>query len=125
VVFDEVKYAGLYTLSNLFYYDVMPRQHILPENVQSYEVDQLQQKIRTFNMVYPFDSMVPYTSSGTEAEFLNNDGYTLIEETVTKIILGQQSIDTWDAAVAQYNQLEGDVRSKVWTEQYNAYLGGN
>ena len=47
----------------------------------------------------------------------------MIEEALTKMVLGQMSIDEWDNVIASYKALEGDIYSAVWTEQYNAASG--
>jgi hypothetical protein len=66
------------------------------------------QNIWAFNMV------------GTPAEFLNGDGQTLLDEAVIKTVIGEQDISEWDATVAKYMELEGNIISQVKTEQFQA-----
>lgn len=60
----------------------------------------------------------PFSYVGTEAEFITNDGQTLLDEAILKIIYGQQDIDTWDAVVEQYMELGGSTFQKIKTEQW-------
>ena len=115
-------YSGYYMLGNLYYYPLMPTIHVSAG--KDYEYQQLQKQIRdNFNMVPAFDAIISYDYVNTDAEFLTNDGYTMIEEALTKMVLGQMSIDEWDNVIASYKALEGDIYSAVWTEQYNAASG--
>lgn len=75
------------------------------------------------NYCRPFDGYVAYTMKDTPAENLSGDGATLIDEGIMKIIMGTIPLDDWDGIVAQYMEIEGNIRSAVWTEQYYAYLG--
>lgn len=113
-------YAGFYALGNL-YFKEMPLVQVSEENLIDYEYYQLQTQIRGFEMLYPFDSHIPYKTVGTEAEFLTADGLTLLHENIVKIILGQQELDSWDAIIEQYMEMEGNIRTEVWTEQYQEF----
>ena len=74
-------------------------------------------------MVPAFDAIITYDYTYTDAEFLSNDGYTAIEEAITKIVLGQMDISQWDSVISTYKATEGDIYSKVWTEQYHQAAG--
>lgn len=117
-------YSGYYTLGNLYYYPQMPTLYVSPEAARDYEYRVLQDTIRNnYNVMASFDAGVSYTYTDTDAEFLTNDGYTMVEEAITKIVLGQMDINEWDKVLATYKAVEGDVYSQVWTEQYNAAKG--
>lgn len=117
-------YSGYYALGNLYYYPQMPRVYVNPESVRDYEYDVLQQRIRNdFAIMSSFDAGISYSYTGTDAEFLTNDGWTMLEEAITKIVIGQMGIDRWDSVVQTYKAIEGDVYSAVWTQQYNAAKG--
>lgn len=83
------------------------------ENVRS-------QNIKLFA---PFDSHIPYVDKGTAAETLTGDGKTMIEEARTKLILGASKEADFDAALKKYMEIEGNIRSDVWTKQYKAFTG--
>lgn len=117
-------YSGFYMLGNLYYYPQMPTLYVSPDAGREYEVRVMQDKIRNeYTYQSGFDAGIAYNYAGTEAEMLTNDGWTMVEEAATKIILGQMSIDEWDHVVETYKAIEGDVYSAVWTEQYNAAKG--
>lgn len=117
-------YSGYYSLGNMYYYPQMPTVHITPDAARDYENDVLQKDIRNTMITIPaFDATVSYSYDGTEAESLSGDGITMVEEAITRIILGQMPVDEWDHVIAEYKALEGDIYSAIWTEQYNAAKG--
>ena len=68
-----------------------------------------------------FDYYIPYDFTGTEAEMLNNDADTIIEEAAAKVVSGEFGQSEWENAVKTAWDTDGTVRSKVWTEQYKAF----
>ena len=121
---DSANYSGYYMLGNLYFYPLLPTLQVDPSAAKDYEYCQLQDQIRNhFNMVPAFDAIITYDYTYTDAEFLSNDGYTAIEEAITKIVLGQMDISQWDSVIATYKATEGDIYSKVWTEQYHQAAG--
>ncbi len=118
---DAANYSAYYMLGNLYYYPLMPTLQVSPETPRDYEYSVLQQKIRNnYTMLPAFDAIVAYDYTNTDAEYLTNDGYTAVEEAITKIVIGQKDISEWDRVVEQYKAVEGDIYSAVWTEQYHA-----
>jgi putative aldouronate transport system substrate-binding protein len=69
-----------------------------------------------------FDLKVPYNKVGTELEFMSNDAETLLQESVVNYIIGMIDRDAMVNAIKEYDAIYGDVYSKVYTEQYNAWL---
>lgn len=121
---ESGNYAGYYTLGNLYYFPQMPTLYISPDSARDYEYRVLQDTIRNnYNVMASFDAGITYSYSGTDAEFLTNDGFTMVEEAITKIVLGQMDINEWDKVHETYMAIEGDVYSQVWTDQYHAARG--
>jgi hypothetical protein len=102
----------------------MPKIQVAAENDQLFERYRLMDVIRSFpEPNYPFDAHIPYNLKGTDAEFLTADGRTLIEETIVKMVTGDTPLSEWEKVLATYNKIEGDILSKVWTDQYYAFTG--
>ena len=103
---------------------LLPTVHVNPEAVRDCEYSVLQKQIReNFNMVPAFDTIVGYDCTGTDAEFLTGEGFTMIEEAITKIVIGQMDISEWDRVIDTYRSIEGDTYSAVWTQQYHEFAG--
>ncbi len=79
----------------------------------------LENEINETETTYAFDYYVPYSVVGTEAEMLTDDAATFIDEATTRVIYGEYSEEDWNAAVQQAWEIDGQIRSKVWTEQYH------
>lgn len=74
------------------------------------------------NYVYVFDRYVPYTTVGTELEFIPNDAATLLDENELKYIIGEIDRATMEKTINDYIESYGTVYSKVATQQYNDYM---
>ena len=94
------------------------QQYIEPEDWVQLELKKLRDQINAGDCQPPFDYYVPYSLAGTEADMLTSDAETLISETVTKVIYGQAGEDEWNEDVKTAWETDGQIRSKVWTEQY-------
>jgi len=117
------RYQDYYSLANTYWEEIMPKLITSQDNMVQYQMYNLIDQIKGFKASnYPFDSQVPYNVKGTDAEFLTADGNTLINETVTKMVIGQMPLSEWPRIQAQYNAIEGDILSKVWTDQYYAFM---
>ena len=75
--------------------------------------------------IAPFDYYVPYDLNGTDAEFLTDDAYTLIDEAMEKALVGELTEEQWNETVATAWEIDGQIRSAVWTEQYNNFVNAN
>ncbi|NLB90740.1 MAG: extracellular solute-binding protein [Clostridiales bacterium] len=69
-----------------------------------------------------FDYYVPYDLNGTEAEFLTNDAQTLIQEAMEKALVGNLTEEEWNTVVQTAWDIDGQIRSAVWTEQYHNFV---
>lgn len=70
----------------------------------------------------PFDYYVPYDLNGTNAEFLTDDATTLIKEAMEKALVGELTEEQWYETVETAWEIDGQIRSAVWTEQYNNFV---
>lgn len=68
-----------------------------------------------------WDFYIPYDLNGTPAEFLSSDAQTLIAEAMNKALVGNLTEDEWNAAVETAWEIDGQIRSAVWTEQYHDF----
>ncbi|MBQ4579205.1 MAG: hypothetical protein IJA83_00960, partial [Clostridia bacterium] len=73
--------------------------------------------------VPPFDYYVPYDLNGTDAEFLTDDATTLIKEAMEKALVGELTEAQWYETVETAWEIDGQIRSAVWTEQYKSFVG--
>ena len=80
---------------------------------------QIEQGIKT---IPPFDYYVPYDLNGTDAEFLTDDALTLIKEAMEKALVGDLTNVEWNQTVNTAWEIDGKVRSAVWTEQYHNFV---
>jgi ABC-type glycerol-3-phosphate transport system substrate-binding protein len=120
----QAKYNEFFSMANLYWEGLMPKLTTSPDNPKQLETYRLMDTIRAWNAFsYPFDTHIPYKYKGTEAEFLTADGATLMEEAITKMVIGEMPLSEWDRVLARYNAIEGDVYSKVWTDQYYEFTG--
>lgn len=104
--------------------DLKAERIIAKDDKVGLEYDRLQKILRgpEFKYVEPFDHFVPYVTKGTPAENLTTDGDTMMEEAKEKFILGQISGEDWDKAVEKYMELQGNVLSELWTQQYKEVI---
>jgi putative aldouronate transport system substrate-binding protein len=117
-------YSDYLSMANLYWPGLMPKIQVASDNEKTYDMFRLMDTIRAFpEPNYPFDAHIPYSFKGTDAEFLTADGRTLIEETLVKMVIGDMPLSEWDRTLATYNRIEGDILSKVWTDQYYAFTG--
>ena len=72
--------------------------------------------------IAPFDYYVPYDMNDTDAEFLNDDAQTLIKESMEKALVGDLTEEQWNEAVNTAWDIDGKIRSAVWTEQYHNFV---
>lgn len=119
------KYTGFYDVVSAFTPDLRPVYAV--NSADSYKVEETKLKkiLRSapYKFVSPFDSYVPYTNKGTKAEILTGDGKTMIEEARTKLIFGEITAADFDVKLAKYMEIEGNIRSEVYTKQYWDYVG--
>lgn len=119
----SANYYGFYALNEWYDYSLYPVEKVDENNYISKQADKLRQKILTLDHVIEVDYYVPYDFTGTDAEMLSNDGDVLIEEAVAKSISGEWGETDWNKAVETAWKVDGSIRSKIWTEQYNAFVG--
>jgi len=120
----QARYNEFFAMANLYWDGLMPKLTTSPDNPKQLDIYRLMDTIRSWKASnYPFDSHVPYTYRGTDAEFITADGSTLMQEAITKMVIGQMPLSEWDKVLAQYNAIEGNIYSKVWTDQYYAFIG--
>jgi len=95
-----------------------------PEDYVSIKYDEFLKQLNDPSKQYAeaFDLMVPYTKIGTDLEFMNNDAETLLEESTISYIIGNIDRDAMVAAIAEYNELYGNVYSEVYTQEYNDFI---
>lgn len=70
-----------------------------------------------------FDYYVPYNLNGTDAEFLTDDALTLIKEAMEKALVGELDENGWKQTVQTAWEIDGQIRSEVWTKQYHDFVG--
>lgn len=116
-------YLGFYLFNEWYDDDVYADQYIDPNNWKSTQVKALQDKINTLDILESCDWFVPYDLSGTEAEFLTGDSNTIINEACAKVVTGEWGEEEWNQAVNTAWTSEGEIYSRVWTEQYHAFVG--
>lgn len=117
------RYLGFYLLNEWYDDNTYSDQYIDPENWKDVQVDDLRTKINGMEVIESCDWFVPYNLTGTEAEFLTGDSDTIINEATAKIALGEWGEEEWNQAVQTAWETEGQIYSKVWTEQYHAFVG--
>lgn len=116
------RYLGLYQLNEWYDDTVYPVQYVSEENWRPFQQKKLQDKINTLDVIAPCDWFVPYDLTGTEAEFLVGDSDTTINEACAKVVTGEWGETEWNNAVKSAWESEGKIFSKVWTEQYHAFV---
>lgn len=117
------RYLGLYMLTEWYDDAMFPTKFVNPESWKDVQVDALQSKINTLEIMESCDWFVPYDFTGTEAEFLAGDSETIINEACAKIVTGEWGEEEWNQAVETAWNSEGNVYSNIWTEQYHAFVG--
>ena len=117
------KYAAFYLLNEWYDYTVFPAPYIDPENYIDVTTNELRNKINKMQTIESFDYFVPYDFTGTEAEMLSDDAASLIDETCSRIVLGEYGEAQWKDAVNTAWEIDGKIRSAVWTQQYHAFVG--
>ena len=117
------KYLGFYLFNEWYDDSVYSDQYIDPDNWKTTQVKALQDKINSLDIIESCDWFVPYDLSGTEAEFLTGDSNTIINEACAKVVTGEWGESEWNQAVQNAWDSEGEVFSRVWTEQYHAFVG--
>ena len=117
------KYLGFYLFNEWYDDSVYSDQYIDPDNWKTTQVKALQDKINSLDIIESCDWFVPYDLSGTEAEFLTGDSNTIINEACAKVVTGEWGESEWNQAVQTAWDSEGEVFSRVWTEQYHAFVG--
>lgn len=70
----------------------------------------------------PWDFYIPYDLNGTDAEFLTADAQTLISEAMSKALVGELTEEQWNQTVNTAWEIDGSIRSAVWTEQYHNFV---
>jgi ABC-type glycerol-3-phosphate transport system substrate-binding protein len=120
----QARYNEFFAMANLYWPGLMPKLTTSPDNPKQLDTYRLMDTIRAWNANnFPFDAHIPYSTKGTDAEFVTADGSTLMEEAIIRMVTGQMPLSEWGRVVAQYNAIEGDIYSKVWTDQYYNYTG--
>lgn len=117
------RYLGLYMLTEWYDTELYARQYVDSDIWKDVQVDKLQSKINTLDVIESCDWFVPYDFTGTEAEFLAGDSDTIINEACAKVVTGEWGEEEWNNAVETAWNTEGSVYSSVWTEQYHAFIG--
>lgn len=117
------KYVAFYLLNEWYDYTVFPAPYIDPENYIDVTTNELRNKINKMQTIESFDYFVPYDFTGTEAEMLSDDAASLIDETCSRIVLGEYGEAQWKDAVNTAWEIDGKIRSAVWTQQYHAFVG--
>ena len=112
---------GFYQFVEWFDTDIFPKEEIDQDNYRNNAIEKMQQAINRMEVAETFDYYIPYDFTGTEAEMLNNDADTIIEEAAAKVVSGEFGQSEWENAVKTAWDTDGTVRSKVWTEQYKAF----
>jgi ABC-type glycerol-3-phosphate transport system substrate-binding protein len=120
----QAKYNEFFAMANLYWPGLMPKLTTSADNPKQLDTYRLMDTIRAWNANnFPFDEHIPYSYKGTDAEFITADGSTLINEAIIRIVIGQLPISEWERVRVQYNAIEGDIYSKVWTQQYYDFIG--
>lgn len=115
------RYLGVYAFTEWFD-DQVPQEVYQESDYYNSTNLQLQMEMKDVSFVESFDYYVPYSMIGTEAEMLTNDAETMILEAFTKIVYGEYDEDDWKNVVEICWDMDGQIRSKVWTEQYHALV---
>ena len=115
------KYYGLYFLTEWYAGDA-PTEYVEEGDYVNEQLRDLKAEINAMDVVEDFDYYVPYTSAGTEVEMLINDAATLISEATAKATYGEYTEEDWNKVVDTCWKTDGQYRSKVWTEQYHAFV---
>lgn len=122
--YSEKYNKGYYQLQEWFDESIYPAQFVDETDYSAYSISKMQKTINNgIATVEAFDYFVPYDLTGTDAEMLNNDAETMIEEAAAKVINGEYGEADWDKAVKTAMEIDGSIRSRVWTEQYHEFTG--
>ena len=115
------KYNNFYFILGMYFDGFYPSQSVVEGNTVQYEYSLHEALLSKMSFVEEDDFFVPYNYKGTPAEGVGNDAQTSISEAITRIIMGELSINDWDKALENYMKLGGSVLSEVRTQQYNSF----
>ena len=119
------RYMLEYQLLEWYDYDKYPEPLVTKENStwRAYTAWEMRNQIYAgIKAIPPFDYYVPYDLNGTDAEFLTDDAQTLIKEAMEKALVGELTEAQWNETVATAWEIDGQIRSAVWTEQYHNFV---
>ena len=122
------RYMLEYQLLEWYDYNKYPEPLITKENStwRAYTAWEMRNQINDgIKAIPPFDYYVPYDLNGTEAEFLTDDATTLIKEAMEKALVGELTEAQWNETVQTAWEIDGQIRSAVWTEQYNNFVNAD
>ena len=122
------RYMLEYQLLEWYDYNKYPEPLITKENStwRAYTAWEMRNQINDgIKAIPPFDYYVPYDLNGTEAEFLTDDATTLIKEAMEKALVGELTEAQWNETVNTAWEIDGQIRSAVWTEQYNNFVNAD
>lgn len=119
------KYDGHYGILSVRGLDAFRTEYAVQPTLSDQKKKEFRDYVRSSGakLIAPFDSHIPYTDKGTKAELLTGDGKTMIEEARMKLILGESTEAEFDKALEKYMEIEGNIRSEVWTRQYKEFTG--
>ena len=117
------RYMLEYQLLEWYDYDKYPEPYFGEDSGwRAYTAYQMRNQIDEGIKAIPsWDYYIPYDLNGTEAEFLTDDAQTLIQEAMEKALVGQLTEAEWNETVNTAWEIDGQIRSAVWTEQYHAF----
>lgn len=120
------RYMLEYQLLEWYDYDKYPEPYFSEETSswRAYTAYEMRNQINDgIEAIAKFDYYVPYDLNGTDAEFLNDDAKTLIDEAMEKALVGDLTEEEWNQTVETAWEIDGSIRSAVWTEQYHNFVG--
>lgn len=120
------RYMLEYQLLEWYDYDKYPEPYFSEDTStwRAYTAWQMRNQIDAGIEAIPsFDYYVPYDLNGTDAEYLTNDADTLIKEAMEKALVGELTEAEWNQTVQTAWEIDGQIRSAVWTEQYHDFVG--
>lgn len=119
---DDVseKYASFYQLSEWYDTDKYPTLIVSDSDYATSQMYKVQEEAEALICEPDDDWYMTYDLSGTPAENLTADANDLIVEAYTRVIKGNYEQSDWDSVVENCWEMDGSIRSAVWTEQYSA-----
>ena len=118
----SIKYDGMYPPIEFFLGEFKLRTSGSDPVINRYREMQDVLNGDDYVFVERFDAFIPYVLRGTPAEVLTGDGTTMIDEARLRCITGEITIEEWNETVKKYMELEGNILSEVWTQQYNEFM---